>query len=1159
MRLRRLDLTRYGKFTDYSIDFGEHVPGTPDLHIIYGLNEAGKSTSLSGYLDLLFGIEERTRYGFLHQNKAMEVGGCLEFDGKAYELKRLKQRTNSLLNAQGQPINEALLSAPLAGLSRDAYRTMFSLDDETLESGGNAILESKGDLGELLFSASAGLAGISTILEKTAQEADTIFRKRASTTEIAVLKRRIIDLKARRDEIDTQASAFTALVLALKQAEAAYDDAMRDKGAARARHEEIARLLRAFPLAAEHARGQDALLDYRDLPQPPAHWSFELPALMKEEAMLQTRLVGLDERMQRGREELENLLVDEDLLALSDRLVQLPDAAARYSTAEEDLPKRRKELADRDLQIALITRTLGAAPETEPETLLVPAATIGTLRDLIAARSGIDVALEAAAREHEATAQALEEARQDRDRGNTAEAVLSQSLATQLQAALARLRQSDLLAQLRLAERSLPAAQTRYDSALPLLAPWSGDGLGLRALPLPDRSQIETWRSKLAAIEKRQAEHADKIRELTTKRQDHATRIEIIRSGSGAISDDDLAAILTLREDAWQTHLNTLDQSTALFFQDRMRSVDQFAQKRLERSADLANLRSHSHELALCDTAILRNGDLLREADVALGTLRDEIRRMLPAAVGLAEDHPLAAWLSQLEQWLKNRETTLAAWDDLQDVLASAASARTELEREETGLRALLFTVSDAPNLPLPALIQLAETILAEALTERAKRAIVDKRLRELESDLSSRNKALEKARLAADTWRERWKVALESTWFADRQDSPGAVREILDALTDLPAVLRNRADIQHRIGAMESDRQAFAARVGEIHATLGEPFDANAPLNAAKQLGSRYEEARALLGRYQEKERELSHLQDERAKLGQDIALHAARKTELTAFFQLDTLQDVSVALDQCAERTRRLDQQRRLEAQILQEIQATSLEDALSGLGDLDLADLQREQAELTGRLDDLDERGKILFSEKTKAADHLAAVGGDDAVARIESERKTLLLEIEEFALRFLRLRTGGLLADHAIRAYRDKHRSAMMNRASDAFRIMTRDDYTGLATRPEKEREALIGLSRGGGSKLAVDMSKGTRFQLYLALRLAGYEEFGSARPSVPFVADDIMETFDEPRSEEVFRLFGEMAAKGQVIYLTHHRHLCDIAAEMVPSVRVHEMA
>lgn len=130
MRLRRLDLTRYGKFTDYSFDFGEHVSGTPDLHIVYGLNEAGKSTSLSAYLDLLFGIEERTKYGFLHQGKAMEIGACLEFDGQLHKFKRVKQRSNSLLNEHGQPVNEALLSVALAGLTRDAYRMMFSLDDQ---------------------------------------------------------------------------------------------------------------------------------------------------------------------------------------------------------------------------------------------------------------------------------------------------------------------------------------------------------------------------------------------------------------------------------------------------------------------------------------------------------------------------------------------------------------------------------------------------------------------------------------------------------------------------------------------------------------------------------------------------------------------------------------------------------------------------------------------------------------------------------------------------------------------------------------------------------------------------------------------------------------------------------------------------------------------
>ena len=78
MRLQRLDLTRYGKFTDHSLDFGPRVAGRPDLHIVYGPNEAGKSTALSAILDLLYGIEMRSRYGFLHPYATMRIGAVLE-------------------------------------------------------------------------------------------------------------------------------------------------------------------------------------------------------------------------------------------------------------------------------------------------------------------------------------------------------------------------------------------------------------------------------------------------------------------------------------------------------------------------------------------------------------------------------------------------------------------------------------------------------------------------------------------------------------------------------------------------------------------------------------------------------------------------------------------------------------------------------------------------------------------------------------------------------------------------------------------------------------------------------------------------------------------------------------------------------------------------
>jgi uncharacterized protein YhaN len=222
------------------------------------------------------------------------------------------------------------------------------------------------------------------------------------------------------------------------------------------------------------------------------------------------------------------------------------------------------------------------------------------------------------------------------------------------------------------------------------------------------------------------------------------------------------------------------------------------------------------------------------------------------------------------------------------------------------------------------------------------------------------------------------------------------------------------------------------------------------------------------------------------------------------------------------------------------------------------LDAADrnaFENELAELKARFDDQDQRSRDLFSAHSKAVDRIDAVGGDDAVARIEEQRRTTLLDIEERALRHLRLRVGVAATEQALRVYRDRHRSSMMARASEAFRTISRGAYTGLATQPEEENEILIAVGANGGSKVSSKLSKGTRFQLYLALRVAGYHEFARSRRSLPFIADDIMETFDDFRAEEAFRLFAEMAQVGQVIYLTHHRHLCEIARRICPSTTV----
>lgn len=1163
MRLRRLDLTRYGKFTDFSLDFGAAPESGPDFHIVYGLNEAGKSTAFSAYLDLLFGIPERSPYNFLHAYNLMQVGAELEIDGKPHDLVRLKQRNNALIDSRGQGINEALLSSALGGLSRESYRTMFSLDDRSLRDGGAAIVESKGDLGELLFSASAGLADASRTLATVAEEAQQIHKKRARNTRIAELKRRLAELKEKREEIDTFASAFAGLVASRTQAEKAYDEALAELSTARTRHDELAALKRALPLAADLARLNAGLERFAGLPRPPQEWTAMLADLMRDETRLQTQIAGSRTALLKLEDEVNEIVIDETLLPLAGRIAGLDDLKARFRGAENDLPKRRLALGEQNALVATILKTLGQADHEDPSALLLPAALVGTLRDLIETRSGIEATRKTAEREHENAARAVEEV--EGRLGDERQAGLGPSALRRLETLLDRLEKGDRHLRLAAEEKEARRLDGEFREQFAALAPWSGAIDELRRIVVPDRRRIEAWRTASGEIEKRITRHADQRRDLETERREVAARIAVLTETGQPIDDESSLAARQAREKAWQAHLTALNAETASHFETTLRRDDALTEARLERSGDLAELRQLQKQDRLIRSSLEREDELFRTAIDVRDALLKDLKASLPAELTRVEEGSVDRLLSIAETWLERRRECLFTAEALQEVTVRRDALRDEHTADTQALTTVLaeaLAETDRkldPNADLRRLLDIAGDLVAEARTGTVERGGMERRLTELQAVLKQRRQAMDDAIKASESWTARWRESLARTWFAEETEI-APVRAILDALTELPAALRERDQLAQRITQMERDRQAFIGEIAELHDSLGLSFDANRVLEMTEDLGHRLSETRNARDLRTNRERELQELRHEAEQLADALALHEARRTELTGFFDVETLTDVSRRMEDAAERLRLERRADEIREQIARDLRAPDFETAEKVLAGIDETGIEREFSELTERIENLGERSRVLFAELTRARDRLDAVGGDDAVAAIEAERATVLLEIEDLALRHLKLRTGALAAEKALILYREKHRSSMMARASEAFRLVTKGEYSGLATRPEKDREILIGVAKDGASKLSDAMSTGTRYQLYLALRFAGYEEFAAVRPTatIPFVADDIMETFDEPRSEEVFRLFGQMAGLGQVIYLTHHRHLCDIARDVVPGVRIHEL-
>ena len=1157
MRLKRLDLTRYGKFTDQSIDFGERKDGEPDLHIVYGQNEAGKSTALAAFLDLLFGIETRSRFNFLHPYATMRIGASLELLGGSQELLRVKRPRNSLLDASEQPISEGIVLGELGGIDRDSYRAMFSLDDETLEAGGESILASKGDLGQLLFSASAGLADLSRSLGDLKTEAEGFYKYRARSGGLADLKGRLAVLKEERERIDTLAPQYAQLVEIRDRTGSQYEEAIARRGQIQSRMDEIQRLLNALPRLAALRSIRERLAPLADLPDAPLGWAEDLSQLQKDEIELATRAQGIVDAITQLSSELDTLVVDEAAVSLTDRVERLADLRARHVTAEKDIPERRLQSREAELAISGILNRIERKGELDPARLVLGASVVGALHGLIETRSGVEAAVKLADDELSEARRRLDEARArlDETGGGPDAGQGSEAGIPSLVAAVAVMRADDHATRRRLAARSRAAHLETLADRIRELRPWEGGVQQLVEMAVPEASNIERWKIAAAEAQKQIDRQKGEVERLTTERLRLRAELDAIGTVVGVGSDQEASSVRSAREQAWASHRRTLDAASADAFEAALRHDDIVTSARLGHTADLAKLHQATLILAVLEADLSRAHHLRGAPETALQSVREEIagalRAMMPPLPGDMPPPQLEVWLTRRVKALEVRASVLTAERDLREAEADAKAAR---ERLTAAL--IAAGVAYEADASVEALLAAAQAAIDREAELKGLRKAVEDRQR----DLKSRERDAGKATAADQTWTASWAKACSACWLGEAGSAPslGMVREILAAIADLGPALEKQAGLADRIGKMEKDKAAFAAEVAAIARALNLPSSSGAILDLARAINDRVQNANAAQASRAAKEQSLERAREKQRALAETLAIHTKRKAEMTAFFGVASLAEAGVKLQSIERKTELEEQADSAARDILGALRLPTMDEAERALDSADRAALEAEFAELKARFDDQDQRSRDLFSTHSKAVDRVEAVGGDDAVARLEEQRRTTLLEIEERALRYLRVRAGAAAAEQALRAYRDRHRSSMMAQASETFRTISRGAYTGLATQRDKDNEILIALSAEGGSKIASELSKGTRFQLYLALRVAGYHEFARSRRPVPFIADDIMETFDDFRAEEAFRLFADMARAGQVIYLTHHRHLCEIAQRICPGARTHRL-
>lgn len=135
--------------------------------------------------------------------------------------------------------------------------------------------------------------------------------------------------------------------------------------------------------------------------------------------------------------------------------------------------------------------------------------------------------------------------------------------------------------------------------------------------------------------------------------------------------------------------------------------------------------------------------------------------------------------------------------------------------------------------------------------------------------------------------------------------------------------------------------------------------------------------------------------------------------------------------------------------------------------------------------------------------------------------------------------------GLLAE-ALKRFRDRAQGPMLLAASAHFEHMTGGEFVRLLSDDSGAQPVLLA-QRAGGSRIGVEaMSEGTRDQLYLALRLAALGIRRQAGVDLPVILDDVLMTSDDGRAGRMLQALAEFAQGGQVMVLTHHGHVVEVA-------------
>ncbi len=1156
MRIQQLELLSFGPFTNTTLDLSG---GRQGLHIIYGPNEAGKSTTLRAIFGLLFGIETRSTDDFVHEKKNLRIGGTLlTHAGQSFRFHRRKGRKDTILDpATGAPLPNRQLVSLLNSLDEDSFRRIYGIDHIELEEGGRSMARLEGDFGALLSSASVVGPQLRELREQLQQDADTLFKSRGKST-ITELLRQYKELKSRHKQCRLAKRTWEQQQADLADAQHRFEEVRRQQQELDASRSRLERIRTGWPLLAQYqslSRQIEELGDAHILPE-----TYSPETRNEVQTQLHTVTAGIErvrDRMEGPdslQQQIDQIHIPDGLLDVAQEIDDLTDDSAITSKAladrtrlEAECERHRSDL-DGWLKKLAPDATLADAdrflPTAEQEALIDE---LGREEQSVRSRPP---SLRAQCEQAQHSLNSLQT--QLRELGEPVSAddleqALTSAEALQATQSDARNLQQSVASRERILQRDF--------DALPL---WKGSLDDLLSAEVPLQETVTRYSDDLAAASNRETELRKKNEELQQQLARARRSLEELQQGGAVPTEDELQSHRAQRNELWAQARGAWLSDDPKLSKPEAAALAETVTQSLQRADETADrLRREADRVARRAAAIAEEADYTRRLEstqqqlTAAQQRSEELQQQWVAewkAVGIPS--PLTP--REMLNWLSKVQDLRTLRDQVQADNGKLETSRSRITEAAGKLAAALHAVGvdDTTDSDLDSLIATGKATLKRLQQHDISWRELKRDAGKAEEQLGALRQQLADAAKNLQEFEQRWAAAITPLGCRPEQ-SMAEVKARLDTVREIERLRSSLREKESRISEIQAHAEAFAAKARR----LAERFLPNADrpaaeatkllsaaLEAAKQGQQKRETLQADLRKTKDELQELEHRRD-------------ALESQLQKFCDDAKVQNPASLpeVEKQSDRLRSLLSQREnVEQQLLQQTQGQSVADF-----EKEVAGVDRDQ--VPGQLEEIKQQAEQLKTERDQAVQRVKDLERSqrqtenaDHAAVLDQQALSTLASMHSEAERYMQIRLAAALLDCHLEARHGEHGAPVLQKASDLFSTLTCGEFRGLQVDFEDDKTVLVGV-RQDGEIVSVDgMSTGTQCQLFLALRLAYVEDRAAEADPMPFIADDILVQFDDQRAAAALQALGQFSQHTQVLFLTHHQHLVELATSSVPT-------